>query len=134
MVTVCGICNIQNLIFNTEMEKKYVVLDTKWTILQDSVIVCFLVIIIVHYNLFLRRFILNFYIIFCIGNISLKTTITMLPKYFTECPPGYTGMECAYRCHYPTYGEDCFMKCECSVDLCDSVSGCKYISTVGNGN
>lgn len=46
-----------------------------------------------------------------------------------KCPPGYTGTECAYRCHYPSYGEDCFMRCACSADLCDFVSGCKVTST-----
>lgn len=50
---------------------------------------------------------------------------------FVECPPGYTGMECAYRCHYPYYGEDCFVNCTCPKDMCDFVSGCKDTSTAG---
>lgn len=48
-----------------------------------------------------------------------------------ECPTGYTGMDCVYRCLYPTYGEDCFMTCKCSNDTCDFVSGCKDTSTTG---
>lgn len=51
--------------------------------------------------------------------------------YLTECPPGYTGMDCAYRCHYPTYGEDCFMTCDCSSDMCDFAYGCIVTSTTG---
>lgn len=48
-----------------------------------------------------------------------------------ECPPGFTGMDCIYKCIYPTYGEDCFRTCECSNDTCDFVSGCKVTSTTG---
>lgn len=48
-----------------------------------------------------------------------------------ECPHGYTGMDCVYKCSYPTYGEDCFMTCKCSNDTCDFVSGCKDTSTTG---
>lgn len=50
-------------------------------------------------------------------------------KHCVKCPPGYTGHNCTYSCVYPYYGEDCFMKCACSGDLCDFVSGCKYLST-----
>lgn len=46
-----------------------------------------------------------------------------------KCPPGYTGPDCVYTCIYPYYGEDCFMKCDCSADLCDFVSGCKLTTT-----
>uniref|UniRef100_A0A8W8J1I3 Uncharacterized protein n=1 Tax=Magallana gigas TaxID=29159 RepID=A0A8W8J1I3_MAGGI len=60
----------------------------------------------------------------CSGYILNKTS-----GHCDKCPAGYTGMDCAYRCHYPTYGEDCFMTCECSTDLCDFVSGCKVTST-----
>lgn len=51
-----------------------------------------------------------------------------------KCPPGYTGMDCIYMCLYPDYGEDCFMTCECSADMCDFVSGCKYVSTTVNSS
>lgn len=40
-------------------------------------------------------------------------------------------MECAYRCHYPYYGEECFVNCTCPKDMCDFVSGCKDTSTAG---
>lgn len=46
-----------------------------------------------------------------------------------KCPPGKTGPNCLYSCIYPTYGEDCVMKCACSGELCDIVFGCKYLST-----
>lgn len=62
----------------------------------------------------------------CSGYILNKTS-----GQCDKCPPGYTGMDCAYRCHYPTYGDDCFMGCDCSADLCDFVSGCKDTSTTG---
>lgn len=49
----------------------------------------------------------------------------------TECPPGYTGSDCVYKCLYPYYGDDCLMKCRCSADLCDFVSGCKHTTVTG---
>lgn len=45
-------------------------------------------------------------------------------SYTTECPPGYTGVDCVYKCLYPDYGVDCFMTCNCSPDMCDFVYGC----------
>lgn len=49
-----------------------------------------------------------------------------------RCPPGYTGHECIYSCLFPFYGVDCFMKCACSNDTCDFVSGCKLTTTTVN--
>lgn len=51
--------------------------------------------------------------------------------YYSECLPGRTGPECVYKCIYPYYGEDCIMKCYCSAEICDIVSGCKHASTTG---
>lgn len=55
----------------------------------------------------------------------------ILYKLFSECPLGYTGIDCAYTCFYPDYGKDCFMKCECTAEMCDFRSGCKHVSTTG---
>uniref|UniRef100_A0A8W8J1F9 Uncharacterized protein n=1 Tax=Magallana gigas TaxID=29159 RepID=A0A8W8J1F9_MAGGI len=41
-----------------------------------------------------------------------------------KCPPGSMGPYCAYNCPYPSYGEDCYMTCACTADLCDFHSGC----------
>lgn len=49
----------------------------------------------------------------------------------SECPAGYTGPDCKYSCRYPSYGMDCFMKCDCSNVTCDFVSGCKVASATG---
>lgn len=48
-----------------------------------------------------------------------------------ECSPGYTGRDCVYMCQYPDYGKDCFMRCECTAEMCDHRSGCRYVSTTG---
>lgn len=64
----------------------------------------------------------------CCSGYILNTT----SGHCVKCPPGYTGMNCTYKCHYPTYGEDCFMMCVCSAEMCDSRSGCSYISTAVN--
>nr|XP_011452067.2 scavenger receptor class F member 1-like [Crassostrea gigas] len=80
-----------------------------------------------------------------LGHISFAAICTRNGKYVCcsgykmnktsgncdKCPPGYTGVDCAYRCHYPTYGEDCFMTCECPAETCDFMSGCKDTSTAG---
>nr|XP_022294668.1 multiple epidermal growth factor-like domains protein 6 isoform X2 [Crassostrea virginica] len=46
-----------------------------------------------------------------------------------KCPPGYTGVECTFKCSNSYYGDECSSKCDCPQELCDFVSGCKYIST-----
>lgn len=46
----------------------------------------------------------------------------------SECPAGYTGRDCKFSCLYPFYGEDCLMRCECSPETCDFVSGCEVTS------
>lgn len=74
----------------------------------------------------------------CINCINLGVNWQIICKYnlricilYKKCPPGYTGVDCAYRCHYPSYGEDCFMTCECSPETCDFVSGCEVTRTTG---
>lgn len=52
-------------------------------------------------------------------------------NHITECPPGYTGSSCVYRCLYPFYGEECFMECKCSAEMCDFAYGCKLTTTTG---
>lgn len=49
----------------------------------------------------------------------------------SECPPGYTGVECTFKCSHPYYGDECSIKCDCPQELCDFVLGCEYISTQG---
>ena len=49
----------------------------------------------------------------------------------SECPPGYRGIDCKFPCYPPYYGAHCRQMCQCSMDLCDAVSGCKITSTTG---
>lgn len=51
-----------------------------------------------------------------------------------ECSPGYTGRDCVYMCQYPDYGKDCLMVCECTAEMCDHRSGCRYVSTTVNSS
>uniref|UniRef100_A0A8W8J330 Uncharacterized protein n=1 Tax=Magallana gigas TaxID=29159 RepID=A0A8W8J330_MAGGI len=65
----------------------------------------------------------------CSGYIFNKTS-----GLCDKCPPGYTGYNCNYVCLYPYYGEDCFMKCECTAEMCDFVSGCNATSTTATSS
>lgn len=49
--------------------------------------------------------------------------------YFSECMPGYTGLNCTTKCPYPTYGERCQGYCDCSNNACDVSFGCIEITT-----
>lgn len=49
--------------------------------------------------------------------------------FSSECPAGYTGQSCFYKCHYPSYGQDCAESCDCPTELCDYLFGCPNPST-----
>nr|XP_022286422.1 multiple epidermal growth factor-like domains protein 10 isoform X2 [Crassostrea virginica] len=46
-----------------------------------------------------------------------------------KCTPGYTGLNCTIRCPYPSYGENCQRKCNCSKEDCDVSTGCRTVTT-----
>ncbi|XP_062599153.1 platelet endothelial aggregation receptor 1-like [Saccostrea cucullata] len=46
-----------------------------------------------------------------------------------KCLPGYIGINCSYKCPYPSYGEACQAKCDCEKDTCDVSTGCFYEKT-----
>lgn len=84
-----------------------------------------------------HKYIILFYLFFMLNlryYLKIGWTIQKMAARlcFVECPPGFTGFSCVYRCLYPFYGEECLMMCACSNDTCDFVSGCKSISTTGN--
>ena len=67
-------------------------------------------------------------------NHSVHCFLTILKVFhflmFTvECKPGYAGPNCSFNCPHPTYGDGCQGTCECSKDECDSVTGCKPMSS-----
>lgn len=43
--------------------------------------------------------------------------------------PGYTGLNCATKCPYPTYGNRCQGHCYCNNDTCDVFTGCISLTT-----
>ncbi|XP_078316194.1 uncharacterized protein LOC111099618 [Crassostrea virginica] len=47
-----------------------------------------------------------------------------------KCKPGYIGPNCSIKCPHPAYGDTCQEICNCSEDECDSVTGCKPMSSV----
>ena len=53
--------------------------------------------------------------------------------FYSECPVGYTGMNCIYKCNYPSYGEDCAKSCkdQCPQEQCDHVFGCSHTTQAG---
>lgn len=50
-------------------------------------------------------------------------------SFFSECMPGYSGLNCTTRCPYPLYGYRCQGYCDCSIDTCDVSTGCRTITT-----
>nr|XP_022341303.1 uncharacterized protein LOC111135482 [Crassostrea virginica] len=60
----------------------------------------------------------------CSGYIWNQTT-----GLCDKCPAGYTGQSCFYKCHYPSYGQECDESCDCPTELCDYLFGCPTIST-----
>eukprot|EP00105_Crassostrea_gigas_P038603 XP_019922751.1 PREDICTED: multiple epidermal growth factor-like domains protein 6 [Crassostrea gigas] len=46
-----------------------------------------------------------------------------------QCMPGYTGLNCSYKCPYPLYGYRCQGYCDCSNDSCDVSTGCRTITS-----
>ena len=52
-----------------------------------------------------------------------------LKLYPVECKPGYIGPSCSKKCPHPAYGDACQGICTCSEDECDSVTGCKPMSS-----
>lgn len=47
--------------------------------------------------------------------------------------PGYTGMNCSFKCPYPSYGRKCQRVCNCDSNQCDVSRGCNSL-TSGNDN
>lgn len=45
------------------------------------------------------------------------------------CKKGYYGTNCGLKCSFPHYGHGCTFRCNCSVNECDNISGCKQLST-----
>lgn len=45
--------------------------------------------------------------------------------------PGYTGMNCTFKCPYPSYGRKCQRVCYCDSNQCDVSRGCNSL-TSGN--
>ncbi|XP_056014222.1 cell death abnormality protein 1-like isoform X4 [Ostrea edulis] len=41
-----------------------------------------------------------------------------------SCPIGYHGRNCSLPCRYPSYGERCQKKCNCTAEYCTSDKGC----------
>lgn len=43
--------------------------------------------------------------------------------------PGYSGLNCATKCPYPSYGNRCQNTCQCNNDTCDKSTGCRSLTT-----
>ncbi|XP_056013969.1 multiple epidermal growth factor-like domains protein 11 isoform X2 [Ostrea edulis] len=46
-----------------------------------------------------------------------------------SCKTGYFGVSCNNKCKYPTYGNQCRLRCDCSESLCNHVNGCPSPAT-----
>lgn len=55
---------------------------------------------------------------------SGKKNFQTLCFLFTECNPGFTGVDCFLKCQYPLYGKNCQKICTCELLECDLTFGC----------
>lgn len=46
---------------------------------------------------------------------------------FLVCKNGYYGINCGVKCLFLYYGFGCIFWCNCSVNECDNISGCKEL-------
>lgn len=60
----------------------------------------------------------------CFGYLWNSTT-----NVCENCAPGYTGMNCIFKCPYPTYGIKCQNICYCREEQCDVSTGCNSVIT-----
>lgn len=44
---------------------------------------------------------------------------------FSECKPGFYGINCSRACLFPYFGEGCQQECVCSKEECDKSIGCQ---------
>ncbi|XP_062573235.1 multiple epidermal growth factor-like domains protein 11 isoform X2 [Saccostrea cucullata] len=47
----------------------------------------------------------------------------------SECPAGFTGLNCSVMCGYPSYGEKCEKSCECLQEDCNFQLGCLHVTS-----
>ncbi|XP_062618431.1 multiple epidermal growth factor-like domains protein 10 [Saccostrea cucullata] len=47
---------------------------------------------------------------------------------FSGCEMGYFGINCSVACRYPSYGNECQSRCNCSNTTCHHVKGCQHFS------
>lgn len=43
---------------------------------------------------------------------------------YLACEDGYFGTNCALKCRYPTFGNQCQSLCTCNIQNCDYANGC----------
>lgn len=44
---------------------------------------------------------------------------------YVACEIGFHGDNCQTLCIYPSYGKNCHMECNCTIDNCNHVWGCR---------
>lgn len=54
--------------------------------------------------------------------IHAEDDIGARPEY---CNDGYRGVFCENRCPYPTFGSQCYGRCNCSNEFCHHTTGCR---------
>ena len=71
-------------------------------------------------------------IIHIYGNFCILSFFFLLFEFISlECPVGYRGSGCIFKCEPPTYGPNCVETCHCTKDQCDNQFGCKISSNSG---
>nr|XP_022292179.1 uncharacterized protein LOC111103303 [Crassostrea virginica] len=61
--------------------------------------------------------------------------VSALNTTSSVCVEGFFGPNCSLQCRFPSYGKHCQLECNCSMELCNHISGCpkqETETTAGN--
>ncbi|XP_078321581.1 uncharacterized protein LOC111114094 isoform X2 [Crassostrea virginica] len=64
----------------------------------------------------------------CVGNYIFNKSVNKC----IECPPGFVGTGCIYRCPDKKYGQFCLSTCSCPAEQCNAITGCSEGTTTND--
>lgn len=62
---------------------------------------------------------------FLILPISINKVYILHVFHILACEIGYLGKDCDVKCPFPSYGNECQLRCTCEETDCDFVNGCR---------
>ncbi|XP_078328081.1 uncharacterized protein LOC111103303 isoform X2 [Crassostrea virginica] len=67
--------------------------------------------------------------------LCMDLQVSALNTTSSGCIEGFVGGNCSLQCRFPSYGKLCQLECNCSMKLCNHISGCpKQATETTTGN